>query len=278
MTYFGFLLRFVVTPLLILRGLLWWDRKRGQTMPESLSSWDEDRVLLGHVVTAVTYTTPWDNYLVAKGIWSYDEALVTGKTIGWVPIEEYSFFVLQTILTGSWMQFLAHRLPIDNDTPYFNNPIARLAVTGGLGVIWAAAAASLLREESRDNYLGLILAWALPPIMLQTGFGGDILWRHRGLIAASLLPPTAYLGAMDSIAIGHGTWTINPKNTVEREVIPNLPFEELLFFFLTNVLLVFGVTLVQAKESERRLPKSLQDRYYRFKAAWTGRPIEELRQ
>jgi lycopene beta-cyclase len=265
MRYFGFLARFVVLPLLILRLLHTLDKQRGKTLPEPLTSWDEENVLAAHAVVAVTYTTVWDNYLVASRVWSYDPKLVTGLTIGWVPIEEYTFFVLQPFLTGSWMQYLARRFPVDS-SPYDPNPTPRLLATGALGLVWAASLSMLFRGVPSQKYLGLILGWALPPIMLQVGFGGDILWRNRALIAASLIPSTLYLGWADSQAIHAGTWTINPKNTIGVDVIPNLPFEEFLFFLLTNTLLVFGVTLVQSKESENRLPALLQERYFEFKA------------
>lgn len=271
MKYFGFLTRFVVVPLLILRFLIWRDRKRGKDLPQHLQSWPEDAVLLAHVLTAVTYTTPWDNYLVASKVWWYDPDLVTGKTIGWVPIEEYSFFVLQTLMTGSWMQYLARRVDTPESESTQTHPIARTAATGVLALLWLKSMQGLFSGDDEDRYRNLILGWALPPIMLQVGFGGDILWRHRKLVAASILPATAYLGATDSLAIGSGTWTINPEKTTETEVINNLPFEELLFFFVTNVLLVFGVTLVQAKESEKRLPTALQEPYYALKRRWTGK-------
>ena len=271
MKYFGFLARFVVVPLLILRFLIWRDRKRGKDLPQHLQSWPEDAVLLAHVLTAVTYTTPWDNYLVASKVWWYDPDLVTGKTIGWVPIEEYSFFVLQTLMTGSWMQYLARRVDTPESESTQTHPIARTAATGVLALLWLKSMQGLFSGDDEDRYRNLILGWALPPIMLQVGFGGDILWRHRKLVAASILPATAYLGATDSLAIGSGTWTINPEKTTETEVINNLPFEELLFFFVTNVLLVFGVTLVQAKESEKRLPTALQEPYYALKRRWTGK-------
>jgi len=267
MKYFGFLARFVVVPLLILQFLLLRDRKRGKDLPEEFQSWPENAVLLAHVVTAVAYTTPWDNYLVATKVWWYDPQLVTGVTIGWVPIEEYTFFVLQSLMTGSWLLYLARRLPID-DSPYGsgNGLVPRLIFTGSLGVLWAASTRRLLSGNESTRYLDLILSWALPPVMLQTGLGGDILWRNRKLIAASLLPATAYLGATDSLAITSGTWTINHEKTVEKEIINNLPFEELLFFFMTNMLLVFGITLVQSKESEKRLPGFLKAPYLRFKS------------
>ena len=46
---------------------------------------------------AAAWTTPWDNYLVAKGVWSYDRKKVWGVILGYVPLEEYVFFVLQTL-------------------------------------------------------------------------------------------------------------------------------------------------------------------------------------
>jgi lycopene beta-cyclase len=269
MRYFGFLIRFVVLPLLIFRVLRQFDDQRGRHIPDALKSWNEDYVLAAHSVVAVTYTTIWDNYLVASGVWSYDPKLVTGFTLGWVPIEEYTFFVLQPLLTGSWMQFLARRFPVDT-SPYPADKRGPLLVTGALGMLWAVSLAMLCNGNPRHKYLGLILGWALPPIMLQTAFGGDILWRYRRLVAASILPATAYLGWADSQAIHAGTWAINPKNTIGVEVIPNLPFEEFLFFLLTNTLLVFGVTLVQSTESENRLPASIRERYFNFKARITG--------
>lgn len=270
MKYFGVLARFVVVPLIILRVLLWLDKRRGKKLPDSLASWNDDVVLAGHAALAVAYTTPWDNYLVAKKVWGYDPKLVTGITIGYVPIEEYSFFVLQSLLTGSFWEYTARRFPVD-DRPYTSSNLApRLAFTGALGVLWLASTRTLIRKETRDNYLGLILSWALPPIMLQTGFGGDILWRNRKLVATGILAATTYLGVIDSLAIGSGTWKINPEKTIKVDVAKNLPFEELLFFFVTNVLLVFGMTLVQAKESENRLPAALKKPYLEIKAKIMG--------
>lgn len=265
MTYFGFLARFVVLPLFIIRFLIWRDRRSEQDVPDSLQNWPENGTLLAHVVVAVTYTTPWDNYLVASNVWSYDDNLVTGHTIGWVPIEEYSFFVLQTLLAGSWTQYLMSRIPAD-DIPYVGDMPRKAAIgfTAGLGLLWLASLKRLAGD--RRDYLALILGWALPPIMLQTGFGGDILWRHRSLIAASILPTTTYLGATDSLAISKGIWDITDEHTTGAKVVSkHLPFEELLFFFVTNVLLVFGVTLVQSKESEERLPAALKPAYTKFK-------------
>src|SRR5690606_12094769 len=110
MTYFGFLLRFLVIPILILLGVTWWNQRRGRERAASLRGTSVWLAIAIHVLIAVVYTTPWDNYLVATGVWWYDPALVTGIVIGWVPIEEYTFFVLQPILVGLWLVLLSQVL------------------------------------------------------------------------------------------------------------------------------------------------------------------------
>jgi lycopene cyclase domain-containing protein len=47
-------------------------------------------------ILAVVWTTPWDNYLVASGVWRYNPQKVWNVILGHVPLEEYLFFVLQT--------------------------------------------------------------------------------------------------------------------------------------------------------------------------------------
>jgi lycopene cyclase domain-containing protein len=261
------LARFVVLPLVALRLILAAGRRLGHKPPQELTNWPEDKVLLAHAAVAVAYTTVWDNYLVASGIWGYDRKLVSGVKLGWVPIEEYTFFVLQPLLTGSLLQTLMRYLPADPPTED-TMPRQRAVVTGGLAAAWLASLYGLWKGGPRRRYLSLITGWALPPIMLQTAFGGDILWRHRRLIAAALIPASVYLGVADSKAIRAGTWHISDKKTVGLNVIPHLPLEEALFFVLTNVLLIFGVTLVLSKESEKRLPQFLRAGYERFKARY----------
>ncbi|WWD09933.1 hypothetical protein V865_008063 [Kwoniella europaea PYCC6329] len=46
---------------------------------------------------ATVWTTPWDNYILSQGGWSYPPNSIIGK-IYHVPIEEHMFFILQPIL------------------------------------------------------------------------------------------------------------------------------------------------------------------------------------
>ena len=68
---------------------------------------------LSHVavlaIIALVYTTPWDNAIVMMGVWSYDPALIAGIVLGVIPLEEYLFFVLQTMLTSLVLLALLRR-------------------------------------------------------------------------------------------------------------------------------------------------------------------------
>lgn len=88
MTYPLFLFLFLVTPIALL-GLFLRARIRAH--------WWRVAVALT-VLVALAYATPWDNYLVATRVWYYDPARVWNIILGYVPLEEYLFFVLQTIL------------------------------------------------------------------------------------------------------------------------------------------------------------------------------------
>lgn len=261
MTYFGFLALFLGVPILLLGASAWWDRRRGRAVPPAFGHRSPWPVIAALALIALLYTTPWDNYLVATRVWWYDPALVAGVTLGWVPLEEYLFFLLQPLLTGLWVLFLLRRLPVP-DAPLKRSRALRRASVLVTGLLWLGSLALLAGGWPPGRYLALELAWALPPIMLQLGFGADILWQHRRLVLAGILAPALYLSAADALAIGSGTWTINPASSLGILLGGRLPLEEFLFFLLTNTLLVFGLAL--ALKSVRLLPPRLRDR-------WSGR-------
>lgn len=253
MTYFGFLGQFVVIPMLILAAWMILDARRGKRLPSDWHAWPVWAVIAGHMLVALIYTTPWDNYLVATRVWWYDPQLVTGIVIGWVPIEEYTFFLLQPVLSGLWLLTLMRYIP-SSKKPVSNNVRCRLIPMLIVVPLWIVSAIILLSGWKPGTYLGLELIWALPPIMLQLLFGADILWRNRRAVIAAGLSASLYLSYADYLAIGSGTWTIDPAQSLQIYLAGVLPIEEMIFFTLTNILVIFGITLVMARESHERVP------------------------
>jgi lycopene beta-cyclase len=244
MTYFGFLALFVGIPIV----LIGWQLGMGRRRPQRLAG----RAILLHCLAAVVYTTPWDNYLVASGVWWYDPAAVSGIVLGWVPLEEYVFFVAQSVLAGLWLLFLLRRWPPAANGEALRTWLRRPVFLVGLS-LWLAALLLLFSGWRPGNYLALELVWALPPLMLQWAFGADILWRYRRYVLGAIASLTLYLSAADALAISAGVWTINPAQSLPILIGGILPVEEFLFFLLTNSMVVGGITLVLASESRQRL-------------------------
>jgi lycopene beta-cyclase len=251
MTYFGFLLRFLVIPILVFLAVTYWDNKQSRQIHGFRNGRAVWVGIAVHILLAVVYTTPWDNYLVATGVWYYNPALVTGIVLGYVPIEEYTFFVLETILAGLWWWFLARRLPLTQGEFKPNKSLAYLS-TCVLGLLWIILTYLFFFGSPDWTYLSIILFWALPPIMLQVLFGADILWHYRKLVFWSIFVPGVYLSLVDIVALKDTTWSISPEQTMGILFFGILPLEEVIFFFITSVLLMFGMTLLLANVSQAR--------------------------
>lgn len=254
MTYFGFLGFFLGVPLVVLSAIYVWDRRKGRKLPPGLWGFSFWFTALAHVAAALLYTTPWDNYLVASGVWYYDPARVAGVTLGYVPIEEYTFFVVQTLTAALWLHCLALRLPMPAK-PFQPGAGGRRAPIVLLSLAWLAAVAILAAGYSPGTYLALIVGWAAPPIMLQLIFGGDILYYYRRLIVWVILPLTLYISLADSFAIAQGIWVIAPQQSLNFYLGGVLPIEEFVFFLATNTLIGLGSVLFLARQSHERMLK-----------------------
>jgi lycopene cyclase domain-containing protein len=206
---------------------------------------------------------------VATGVWYYNPALVTGLVLGYVPIEEYTFFVLETILLGLWWWFLARRLslPVTGFKP--NKNLIYLS-TGVLVSLWLFFTYLFFFGAAKWTYLSITLFWALPAILPQLLFGADILWHYRKLVALSILLPAAYLSLLDIVALKETTWSISPFQTTGVLFFEILPLEEVVFFLITNILLAFGLTLLLADVSQARFAE-IKAQAQAWKQRWNVR-------
>lgn len=260
MTYFGFLLRFLVIPILVFLAIIWWENKNNRPTPGFKNGKAVWMAILVHIILAVAYTTPWDNYLVATGVWYYNPDLVTGIVIGYVPIEEYTFFVLETILAGLWWWFLARRIPEPTNKFKPNRLLVYLS-TCVLVTLWLFFTWQFFRGPVEWTYLSIILFWALPAIFPQMLYGADILWYYRRLVFTAIFVPGSYLSLMDIIALTDTTWNISKEQTTGILFFNILPLEEVLFFFITNLLIAFGMTLLLSKLGTKRFEDWKSNKY-----------------
>ena len=231
MSYFAFHFVFILPPILLLALV--------QRQP--LAGIGGLRAWLGLpliALLALVYTTPWDNYLIWRDVWHYGNGRVVG-TIGYVPVEEYLFFVLQPILTGLWLYWLLPR----TREPVQQEYSATVQITGTCFWVALSLGGVLMLNWNPGVYLGLILVWASPILALQWVIGAKQLWATKRTWLLGTLVPTLYLWVADRIAIGQGIWSISNAYTTGLHLF-GLPFEEATFFLVTNLLVVQGVLLV----------------------------------
>ena len=229
MTYLSFHLWFTLPPLVALAVL----RARPADVP-----WRR-AVAVGAGLSglALVYTLPWDAYLVARGVWTYGSGRVLATVAG-VPVEEVLFFVLQTALVTLWTLALMRWA----GTPRAPRRVRAAQVIGAAAGLALAAGGVALALHPRTLYLGLILAWAGPPLAIQWGWGLDLLMRQWRVWLGGIATPALYLATVDAIAIRDGVWTI-AAGTSTGWTVGGLPFEEALFFVVTSALVVQGVLL-----------------------------------
>ena len=89
MTYAIFLCAFVLPPTLAVAYLC-----RAQ-----FTRWP---ILAAIVAIAYASATPWDNAAVHFGLWSFATDKTLPLRLGALPLEEYAFFGLQTLLVALW--------------------------------------------------------------------------------------------------------------------------------------------------------------------------------
>jgi lycopene cyclase domain-containing protein len=185
-------------------------------------------------VVASVWTTPWDNWMVATGVWGYPPEAVLA-TIGFIPAEEQAFFVYQTCMTGAFLGVLINpRAPLAA-----RNLAFRVSVTS---VVLFFMLLGYFFYQSGCTYLGSMLMWFGLPLALQCAWGADQLVTHLRAIVPAIAIPSSLLCYVDTLAVGSGTWYFDASALTGIHV-GSLPIEEVVFFVLTNTLIVVGLTL-----------------------------------
>ena len=244
LTYLQFLAVFVFVPLLILvaipvvRSRTGDKRADGGYLPERAPLPVQAGGIALIATLALVYTTPWDNYLVMRGVWWYGDGTVAGR-IWAAPVGEYLFIVSQAVLVGLWT--FQRDGTVDGSVGH-SWPDRIAGVCAGFAVSLVGLA--LVREGPSALYLGSILLWAGPVFALQWGVGWRYLVAIRRRAAVMVLVPTLYLSVVDRIAIELGIWTLSPEYTTGITVA-GLPLEEGLFFLTTSLFVVQALVLLR---------------------------------
>jgi lycopene cyclase domain-containing protein len=207
----------------------------------------EEITAFGVVLLAVMiFTTPWDNLAAKWGIWGFPREKYSLR-IGYLPVEEYAFFLLQSANVMLAVRALFHYLPdwqVGLETAV---GMPQLICLGASLVPWGIVALNLrwLRRKAgpRVNY-AIHLAWFLPVIYLQWILAPQLFWMHLGLLMLLTAAFGIYYTLADLAAVRAGTWFFDEKQITGIKFFGVLPWEEIAFFFLTSLLVAQSYLLL----------------------------------
>jgi len=235
MTYFRFHVLFNLPVLLVLGGI-------NLLVPVQPG----ESFALGLVLLAVLiFTTPWDNYAAACGIWGFPTGRYSFK-IGYLPLEEYLFFLLQSLNVILAERFLTRRFQFFQNacsTPLHQEQFMMLF---SFIVVWFAWGFYWLKNPGprAHHYMRHLLFWFLPVIFIQYIIAGFLISSHSALLLLLTLAFGTYYTATDIIAVRAGTWFIDGQQTTGFKLFGILPWEEAVFFYLTSLLVAQSYLLL----------------------------------
>jgi len=223
MTYLSFLSLFLL-PILVVVSCIFF------------KTYNKDKFRLKGIIVlvliAVIYTTPWDSFIIKNGIWYYDENKILG-TIFRIPIEEYLFMIVQTIIS-SMLYCIVQKNKIAESFSYSSKYLILFAIIFFIGVM-------MIRVE-HFKYFGYLITWASIPLAIQWSVGSNQLISSFKKWLLPFILFSIYLSFIDCIAIKNNVWTIAESTSCGINLF-GLPIEELVFFLLTNLLVFQGMTL-----------------------------------
>ena len=118
---------------------------------------------------AVCSTTPWDSYLIRNRVWTYPSNAIIGPTLFQIPVEEVFFFVIQTYNT-SLVYLILNKPTLHSVYLSGAEEDSRLRWWRWLGQVILLGAvcmgAVMVLSRARGFYMGLILVWAVPFILM----------------------------------------------------------------------------------------------------------------
>jgi lycopene cyclase domain-containing protein len=202
---------------------------------------------LGLVLIAVmVFTTPWDNLAAKWGIWGFPREKYSLR-LGYLPVEEYAFFLLQSVNVMLAVRALFCFFPdwqTGQETEIGKWTLVCLAASA---IPWALVAVQLrwLRRKAgpRVNY-AVHLAWFLPVIYAQWILAPPLFLGHAGVLATVTAVFGIYYTLADLAAVRAGTWFFDEKQITGVKLGGILPWEEIAFFFLTSLLVAQSYLLL----------------------------------
>ncbi|XP_022173194.1 bifunctional lycopene cyclase/phytoene synthase-like [Myzus persicae] len=191
-------------------------------------------------IVALLYTSLCYNYSILNGARTYSPEQISAS-IGNVPVEEYMSVVLQVVLVSLWaylcVRWKTPCMNFNHDKESYHTirwmPIIFLSLTTAIGYGMAVPG----RETF---YLGSIMCWASPVIMLMWYGAGNYFMKHLIPSSFAIVVPTLYLLWINRLALKENVWHLNESTSLNLFIANGVPLEEALFTFITTAMVVLA--------------------------------------
>jgi lycopene cyclase domain-containing protein len=246
---------------------------------------NNDKASLVFIMTcSLLYILPWNTYIISQGAWSHNHERNIAVPALRIPLEEYIFFIIQTITTVLFIQLMTRwdlhilNLRTVECSSTFSNfagggtkTAIKLSPSSSSSLPWSLSTPSPLSQTSwliqispiavaltltawgwsaaTPNTpffcLSNIMWWTMPMLALELAIAGPYIWRNRRKAAISIIVSTASICWIAHHAHTKDVWTLNPSNTTGWMFTSKMSVEEAFFFFATRCLIVFGILTIQ---------------------------------
>lgn len=92
------------------------------------------------------------------------------------------------------------------------------------------------------HYFWHLVGWTAPILLGQWAVGWRIFRRNLAAVFGPAVIGTVFFAVVDSVAVRAGIWFFDPRQILGWHIGP-LPVEEVLFFFLTSLLVSQSLVL-----------------------------------
>lgn len=235
MTYRRFHLVFNLPVLALLGALQPWSVWMDLYVPTMLP-------ILGIVMV---FTTPWDDFAVARGIWDFPADRILFR-IRHLPVEEYAFFVIQALQVMMLAVVVLRSNGVDN-VPSQPLSILQWGMAGGVVLLWAVIGRwqrGIGERRPAWHYAWHLLYWFVPVVLLQWAVAGSILIDHWQAVILPFLIIGTYLSLADLYAVRQGIWFFDRRQITGRYVAGILPWEEVAFFYITSLVVAQSMVML----------------------------------
>ncbi|TVR53072.1 MAG: lycopene cyclase domain-containing protein [Puniceicoccaceae bacterium] len=238
MTYAGFHLRFTL-PVLLLAGF-----------GAAWAGWEAPHTSVTLLLLAIVmvFTAPWDNAAVRHGIWDFAPGRY-GFRIVRLPVEEYAFFWIQTLLVVALVRWWGGLFPGRSSLPGGEGHPGMLtwSVAGAGLLLWAAVGwwgRRRFGRRDRWHYAWHLLFWFGPLIAIQWVLGWRVFVPRLDQFLIPALALGAWLSWADLKAVRERIWFFDPGQILGWKWRGVLPWEEVVFFMLTSLLVAQSFLLL----------------------------------